>query len=82
MNLRDRYREWLEQPNAEVGFLEAPFSGTREQLEQIAARTFASENVDYHIETLEDGNFAVFIDAKKPAKTERPGFWSWFWRKK
>jgi hypothetical protein len=67
-NLRDRYREWLEQPNAEVDFTEHPFSGTREQLEQICTQTFVGENVHYHIEPIEEG-FAVFIDAKEPEKS-------------
>jgi hypothetical protein len=66
------FRQWAEEDVSlqDIVMTEAPFSGTKEQLEQIAAKTFAgAEGAHYHIETAENGQLMVFISTEKKRKT-------------
>lgn len=79
------FHQWAEQDMvlADLVRTEVPFSGTKEQLEQIAAKTFAgAEGVNYHVERLENGQLVVLIHAEEKKLAWLKRWWPLKWRKK
>jgi hypothetical protein len=82
-NILHLYRQWMEKNVSlqDIVITEASFRGTKEQLEQIAAKTFVgAEGVHYHIETAENGQLMVFIYTEEKAKPAWSECWQ-FWRR-